>query len=40
MHDVRQSDVRVRFVHEVIEHDERLHDGGLDVVELQPLLAL
>ena len=40
MHYVGQGDVRVRLVHEVVEHDERLHDGGLDVVELQPFLAL
>ena len=40
MHNIWQGDIWIRLIHKVVQHDERLHDGRLDVVEFQPLLAL
>ena len=40
VHDVGQLGVGVALVHQVVQHLERLHDGRLEVVELEPLVVL
>ena len=40
VHDVRKISVGVALIHQLIEHLEGLHHGGLEVVELEPLLVL
>ena len=40
MNNVGQLCVRVTLVHKIIQHDESLHDGAMEMVELQPLLML
>ena len=40
MHNVGKVQVRVALIHQVVEHLKRLHHSCLEVVELEPLLAL
>ena len=40
VNDVGQVKIRIRFVREAVEHVQGLHDGGLEVIELKPLLML